>query len=66
MQLHVIALGLTFAGLHAFRPHVINIVAEKSSTALEPSTARGATTDSAGFLERAALCAHHIIGSGDK
>ena len=47
MQLHLIGLGLTFAGLHAFRPPVINIVAAKSSAVLEPSTARSATTDSA-------------------
>ena len=47
VQLHVIRLELTFAGLHAFRPHVNNIFAAASSTLLEPSTARSATTDSA-------------------
>ena len=45
MQSHVIGLGLTFAGLHAFRPPVINTFAANSSAVLEPSTARGATTD---------------------
>ena len=47
MQSHVIGLELTFAGLHAFRPLVINMSAAKSSAVLEPSTARSATTDSA-------------------
>ena len=47
MQSHVIFLGLTFAGLHAFRPPVSNVFAAKSSAVLEPSTARSATTDSA-------------------
>ena len=46
-QLHVIGLELTFAGRHAFMPPVINIFAAKTSTVLEPSTARSATTDSA-------------------
>ena len=55
MQLHVIGLELTFTGLRAFRPLVIDTFAAKSSAVLEPSTARSATTDSAGFLERAAL-----------
>ena len=43
MQLHLMGLELTFAGLHAFRPLVINTFA--SSAVLEPSTARSATTD---------------------
>ena len=47
MHLHVISLELTFAGLHAFRPPVINIFVTNSSTLLEPSTTRSATTDSA-------------------
>ena len=54
-DLSTVSLGLTFAGLHAFRPPVINLVAAKRSAVLEPSTARSATTDSAGFLERAAF-----------
>ena len=44
---YIISLELTFAGLHAVRPSVINILAAKSSAALEPSAARSATTDSA-------------------
>ena len=47
MQSLVIGLELTFAGLHTFRPLVVNILAAKSSAVLEPSTARSATTDSA-------------------
>ena len=46
MQLHFMDLELTFTGLHAIRPAVINMFAAKSSTFLEPSTARSATTDS--------------------
>ena len=44
MQLHVII--FTFAGIQAFRPHVISIFAATSSTVLKPSTARSAATDS--------------------
>ena len=48
LQLHAVDLGLTFAGLHAFRPVMINnIFAAKSPAVLEPSTARSATTGSA-------------------
>ena len=47
MQLHVISLELTFAGLQTFRPPVIKFFDAKSSAVLEPSTARSATTDSA-------------------
>ena len=62
MYLHTIGLELTFAGLHAFRPPVINISVADSSAVLEPSAARSATADSAGFLERAALWTRHLIG----
>ena len=55
MHLHVIGIELTLAGLHASRPAVINIVVANSSAVLEPSTPGSATTDSAGFLECAAL-----------
>ena len=65
MQLHVIGLELTFARLHAFRPAVIDIFVAISSAVLEPSTARSATTDSAGFLKRTALWARHLIARGD-
>ena len=55
MYLHAISLALTFASLHALKPPVINVSVASTSTVLKPSTARSATTDSAGFLERAAL-----------
>ena len=57
--LHGVSLGLTFAGRHALKPLVINIVVAGTSAVLKPSTARGATTDSAGFLERATLWTRH-------
>ena len=56
---HAISLELTFASLHALKPAVINVYVSVTSAVLEPSTARSATTDSAGFLERAALWARH-------
>ena len=65
MQLHITGFELTFAGLHAFRPPVINILAAKSSAVLEPSTTRSATTDSAGFRKRTALWTRHLIARGD-
>ena len=60
---------LTFAaGLHALNPPVLHVSVPSSSAVLEPSTARSATTDSPGFLERAALWARHLIStrSGDE
>ena len=51
VQSHAIGLELTCAGLRALRPLVTNAFAAKSSAVLEPSTARSATTDSAGFPE---------------
>ena len=53
---------LTFAGLHAFKPPVINVSVAGTSTLLKPSTARSAATSPAGFPERAALWARHCIG----
>ena len=45
---HFIGLELTFAGLQAFRPHVINKSFYLTSpTILKPSATRSATTDSA-------------------
>ena len=61
----LLALELTFAGLHAFRPPVIDIFVANSSTLFEPSASRSATTDSTGFLERVTLWAHHLIGRSD-
>ena len=52
---------LTFAGLHAIRPPVINVSVAATSTVLKPSTAGSATTDSAGFLERTALWTRHLV-----
>ena len=58
-------LGLTFAGLHALRPLVINVFVAGASAVLVPSATRSATTGSAGFIERATLWARHLITSGD-
>ena len=52
---------LTFACLDAIKPHVISVSVAGTSAVLIPSTARSATTDSAGFLKRAALCTRHRI-----
>ena len=60
IYLHGVSLGLTFAGLESLKPPVINISIARTSTVLEPSTTRSATTDSAGFSERAALWAHTL------
>ena len=57
LYLHVISLELTFASLDALKPAVVNVPVAGTSTTLKPSTARSATTASAGFLERAALWA---------
>ena len=56
---HAVSLGLTFAGRHALKPFVTNIFVAGTSAVLKPSTARSATTASAGFLERAAVGASH-------
>ena len=58
-------LELTFADLDALRPPMTSVSVAGTSTIIKPSTARSATTDSAGFPERAALWAHHLIGRGD-
>ena len=59
MQLDVIGLELTFAGIYAFKPPVINVFAATSSAVLKPSAARSAATVYARFLERAAFGARH-------
>ena len=46
--------GLTSAGLNALKPPVTSVSAAGTSTVLEPSTTRSATTRFAGFLEGAA------------
>ena len=58
-----ISLKLTLAGLQAFKPSVFHFSVPGSSTLPKPSTARSATTFSAGFLERAACLAHHLISN---
>ena len=55
MYLHAVNIELTFAGLHALRPPVISVSVRGTSTILIPSTARSATTDSAGLFKLAAL-----------
>ena len=57
MYLHAVNLQLTCAGLHALKPSVIHVAFTGTSALLKPSTARSATTGSAGFLEGVALCA---------
>ena len=52
-------LGLTFAGLRALKPPVLYVSIAGTSTVLKPSTARSATTVSAGFRKRAAFWARH-------
>ena len=64
MYLHTTNLKLTFADLHAFKPAVIDVSVADTSAVLVPSTARSATTDSAGFLERATLWARHHVSDG--
>ena len=49
---------LTFAGLNALDPCMIEVWVASISTVLEPSTAASATTEFAGFLNAAALGAH--------
>ena len=61
--MHALSLELTFASLDALKPPVISVSVAGTSAVLIPSTARSATTDSAGFLKRAALFTRHRISS---
>ena len=61
--LHVVNIELTFAGFHSLKPRVISVSVAGTSAVLEPSTARSATTDSAGLLEFAALRALHLMSN---
>ena len=61
MYLYILSLALTFTGLHAFKPSVVNVSVADSLTVLKPSAARSATADSARFLECAALWARHHV-----
>ena len=55
MHLHAFGLlELACAGLHALIPSVIDFRVASHSAVLVPSTTRGTTADSAGFLEGAA------------
>ena len=44
---------------------MVSVSVAGTSALFIPSTARSTTTDFAGFLERATLWAHHLIGGGD-
>ena len=52
---HICAIKRTLAGLGALRPGVVKLRVAVVSTLIEPSTARSATTDFAGFLESGTL-----------
>ena len=60
-SIHAISLELTFARIHTFEPPVINVSVAGTPTVLKPSTARSATTESAGFTELAAFWARHRV-----
>ena len=62
MRMHlyvIISLELTFAGRHALEPLAMNVFISGTSAVFKPSTARSATTVSAGFRERATPGARH-------
>ena len=63
IYLHIPAFGLTFAGLHALKPPVVDISVTGTPTVLIPSTARSATTNSAGFQELSTLWARPRISN---
>ena len=59
-HLHSVNCELTFAGLEAFEPRVIEVGVADISAFLEPSTTTSATTELAGFRAGATLgtCRH--------
>ena len=57
MHRHALNFELTFAGIHALRPLVIDIPVAGTPAVLKPGATRSATAYSAGFLEHAALWA---------
>ena len=59
--LNIDCLPLTFAGIHALEPPVINVPVTETSALLKPRTTRSATTDSAGFVECATLWTHRRV-----
>ena len=52
---HFLSVELTLAGLNALEPFVVSVSVAGTAAILIPSTSRSATTDSARFLECAAL-----------
>ena len=56
---------LTFAGRSTLRPLVMSAFIAGTTTVLKPSTTRGATTVSTGFLEPTALWTRQCAGRGD-
>ena len=64
MRMHLystLSLERTFACRHTLEPLMINIFVAGTSAVFEPSTARSATTGSAGFLEHTAFAARHRV-----
>ena len=61
MYLNTVNIELTFAGIRAFKPPVINVSPASTSAVIIPSTTRSATTDSPRFLKLAALWTLHLI-----
>ena len=53
------SLGLTFAGLHTLKPAVTELSIADASIVFIPGTSMSATTDSTGFLERAAVWTYY-------
>ena len=65
IDLHAVDIELTFAGLGSLKPHVTNVSVAGASAILIPSTARSATTDSAGLYKISTFWARHCIRCGD-
>ena len=59
MGVHSISHKLTFAGMQAFDPRVLDVCVAATATHFKPSTTASATTDSTGLLEGAALGTRH-------
>ena len=65
MEFQRSSIGLTFTSLNAVKPPVLSVSVAGTSTMLVPSTARSATADSTGFIERATLRTRYPIARGD-
>ena len=59
MGMHSARRKLTFAGMQAFDPRVLNVCVAATSTHLKPSATGSATTESTRFLKSPALGARH-------